>query len=97
MGYQKSPTLSSNNYKKNIGVGGSRSYGGSPALSSNGSKNITNVGARGSGSYGASHGSSSNIYRKNATVGGFGSSRGYVGSKSKGSTGGSGDCKLCKT
>ncbi|GJS94604.1 replication protein A 70 kDa DNA-binding subunit B [Tanacetum coccineum] len=72
------------------GVGGSRSYGGSPALSSNVSKKNTNVGGGGSGSYGGSHGLSSNSYKKNATVGGFGSSRGHVGSKSMGSAGGSG-------
>ncbi|GKD06690.1 hypothetical protein Tco_1181664 [Tanacetum coccineum] len=29
MSYQKTPTLSSNNYKKNVGVGGSGSFGGS--------------------------------------------------------------------
>ncbi|GKA81850.1 phosphoglycerate kinase, chloroplastic, partial [Tanacetum coccineum] len=49
-----------------------------------------NVGAGGSVSYGVSQGLSSNSYRKNATVGRFGSSRGYVGSKSIGYAGGSG-------
>ncbi|GJY42288.1 hypothetical protein Tco_0429558 [Tanacetum coccineum] len=66
MGYQKSPTSSSNNYKKKVVVGGARSYGGSPALSSNSYK------------------------KNNATFGGFGSSRGYVGSKSIGFASGSG-------
>ncbi|GJW63277.1 geranylgeranyl transferase type-2 subunit alpha 1 [Tanacetum coccineum] len=39
----------------------------------------------------SSHGLSTNSYRKNATLGGLGSSRGYVGSKSIGSVGGSRD------
>ncbi|GJU18200.1 hypothetical protein Tco_1146166 [Tanacetum coccineum] len=65
-GYQKSPTSSSNNYKKKVAVGGAGSYGGSPALSSNSYK------------------------KNNVTLGGFGSSRGYVSSKSISSAGGSG-------
>ncbi|GJU37259.1 zinc finger BED domain-containing protein DAYSLEEPER-like protein [Tanacetum coccineum] len=89
MGYQKSPTLSSNNYKKKAVVEGSGSYCGSPALSSNVSKKNTNVGGGGSRNYGGSHGFSSNNYRKNGTVRGFGSFRGHVGSKSMGSAGGS--------
>ncbi|GKA98528.1 calcium-dependent protein kinase 8-like protein [Tanacetum coccineum] len=44
MGYQKSPTLSSNNNKKNVGVGGSGSFGSFPALSSNSYKQKTNIG-----------------------------------------------------
>ncbi|GJS43595.1 replication protein A 70 kDa DNA-binding subunit B [Tanacetum coccineum] len=58
MGYQKSPTLSSNNYKKKAVVGGSGSYCGSPALSSNVSKKILisrgHVGSKSMGSAGGS-------------------------------------------
>ncbi|GJY16626.1 replication protein A 70 kDa DNA-binding subunit B [Tanacetum coccineum] len=53
MGYQKTPSLSSNNYKKNIGVGGSAmAYQKKPTLSSNNYKK--NVGVGGSGSFGGS-------------------------------------------
>ncbi|GJY55916.1 replication protein A 70 kDa DNA-binding subunit B [Tanacetum coccineum] len=55
MGYQKTPSLSSNNYKKNIGVGGSAmAYQKKPTLSSNNYKK--NVGVGGSGSFGGSSG-----------------------------------------
>ncbi|GKB22993.1 replication protein A 70 kDa DNA-binding subunit B [Tanacetum coccineum] len=90
MGYQKSESLSSNNHKKNVGVGGSGSFGGSHGLSSNSYKPKTNVGPRNSSRYVGSSSLSSNGYKKNVTVGGFGSSRDFGGSKSVGSAGGSG-------
>ncbi|GJZ08026.1 replication protein A 70 kDa DNA-binding subunit B [Tanacetum coccineum] len=47
MGYQETPSLSSNNYKKNIGVGGSAmGYQKTPTLSSNNYKKNVGVGAR---------------------------------------------------
>nr|GEW47761.1 hypothetical protein [Tanacetum cinerariifolium] len=64
MGYQKSPTLSSNNYKKNVGVGGSRSFGGSPALSRNCYKQKTNIGAGNSARYGGLSSLTGNGYKK---------------------------------
>ncbi|GJS58057.1 protein phosphatase 2C 29 [Tanacetum coccineum] len=90
MGYQKSPTLSSNNNKKNVGVGGSGSFGSFPALSSNSYKQKTNIGGGNSARYGGSSSLTSNGYKKSASVGGFRSSRGYGGSKSVGSDGASG-------
>ncbi|GKA69536.1 calcium-dependent protein kinase 8-like protein [Tanacetum coccineum] len=91
MGYQKSPTLSSNNNKKNVGVGGSGSFGSFPALSSNSYKQKTNIGGGNSARYGGSSSLTSNGYKKSASVGGFRSSRGYGGSKSVGSDGASGE------
>ncbi|GJX49483.1 reverse transcriptase, RNA-dependent DNA polymerase [Tanacetum coccineum] len=82
MGYQKTPTLSSNNYKKNAGVGGSGRFGGSSGLSSNTYKQKTSVGASNSARYGGSSSLSTNGYK--------GRSNGYGGSKIVGSVGGSG-------
>ncbi|GKB38724.1 hypothetical protein Tco_0883666 [Tanacetum coccineum] len=82
MGYHKTPTLSSNNYKKNVGVGGSGSFGGSSGLSSNTYKQKTSVGASNSARYGGSSSLSTNGYK--------GRSSGYGGSKIVGSVGGSG-------
>ncbi|GKB09412.1 replication protein A 70 kDa DNA-binding subunit B [Tanacetum coccineum] len=82
MGYQKTPTLSSNNYKKNAGVGGSGRFGGSSGLSSNTYKQKTNVGASNSTRYGGSSSLSTNGYK--------GRSNGYGGSKIVGFVGGSG-------
>ncbi|GJY10085.1 replication protein A 70 kDa DNA-binding subunit B [Tanacetum coccineum] len=82
MGYQKTPTLSSNNYKKNAGVGGSGHFGGSSGLSSNTYKQKTSVGASNSARYGGSSSLSTNGYK--------GRSNGYGGSKIVGSVGGSG-------
>ncbi|GJU66108.1 hypothetical protein Tco_1252367 [Tanacetum coccineum] len=63
MGYQKTLTLSSNNYKKNAGVGGSRHFGGSSGLSSNTYKQKTSVGASNSARYGGSSSLSTNGYK----------------------------------
>ncbi|GJX03312.1 hypothetical protein Tco_0189228 [Tanacetum coccineum] len=82
MGYQKTPTLSSNNYKKNAGVGGSGRFGGSSGLSSNTYKQKTSVGASNSARYGGSSSLSTNGYK--------GRSSSYGGSKIVGSVGGSG-------
>ncbi|GKB16204.1 hypothetical protein Tco_0850127 [Tanacetum coccineum] len=82
MGYQKTPTLSSNNYKKNAGVGGSTGFCVFFGLSSNTYKQKTSVGASNSARYGGSSSLSTNGYK--------GRSNGYGGSKIVGSVGGSG-------
>ncbi|GJT63015.1 integrase, catalytic region, zinc finger, CCHC-type containing protein [Tanacetum coccineum] len=64
MGYQKTLNLSSNNYKKNVGVGGSRSLGGSSGLSSNTYKQKTSVCAGISARSGGSSSLSTNGYKK---------------------------------
>ncbi|GJY51524.1 replication protein A 70 kDa DNA-binding subunit B [Tanacetum coccineum] len=83
MGYQKTPTLSSNNYKKNIGVGGSAmGYQKTPTLSSNNYKKNIGVGGSAIG-YQKTPTLSSNNYKKNVGVGGsgsFGGSSGVEGS-----------------
>ncbi|GJV41743.1 protein exportin 1A [Tanacetum coccineum] len=68
MGYQKSPTLSSNNNKKNVGVGGSGSFGSFPALSSNSYKQKMNIGG----------GNSARGYRGLKSVGSDGASGGLI-------------------
>ncbi|GKD00306.1 hypothetical protein Tco_1170580 [Tanacetum coccineum] len=64
MGYQKTPNFSSNNYKKNVGVGGSQSLGGSSGLSSNTYKQKTSVGAGISARSRVSSSLSTNGYKK---------------------------------
>ncbi|GJZ50159.1 hypothetical protein Tco_0604349 [Tanacetum coccineum] len=86
IGYQKIPTLSSNNYKKNAGVGGSGRFGGSSGLSSNTYKQKTSVGASNSARYGGSSSLSTNGYK--------GRSSSYGGSKIVGSVGGSREVKM---
>ncbi|GJS94630.1 replication protein A 70 kDa DNA-binding subunit B [Tanacetum coccineum] len=79
MGYQKTPTLSINDYKKNTGVGGSAmGYQKTPNLSSNNYKK--NIGVGGSAmSYQKTPTLSGNNYKKNVGVGGSGSFGGSSG------------------
>ncbi|GJY80738.1 replication protein A 70 kDa DNA-binding subunit B [Tanacetum coccineum] len=86
MGYHKTPTFSSNNYKKNAGVGGFRRFSGSSGLSINTYKQKTSVGAANSTRYGGSSSLSTNGYK--------GCSSGYGGSKIAGSVGNDKDKKI---